>query len=664
MNKIKFSHCSKPQVNYLYLLYIIFIALPILLIGTNSSAVTADTVYTDNPDSINLRNVANINFGEIKPLGWALEYLQRDLEGITGNLYKVKTKGSMDPYTLNNACCEIAGNWIDSYLKTAYLSSNKEHIDNAIKYLAEILQIAKSRDNYIGVYNSNKRLGIDSNNCELWSQSRIHLALFSLYDITKNESVLSAIVNSVEYTMKTYVSKSGYFSKSEGTAGGMLCHGLMFIDVLFKLYSITLDEKYINYSEFLYKDYMLADVQENDIQHFQVEDTNRPLMGHAAHIAEQLRIPIIMYEMTKNVKYLSIFNSFYNSILRYLTPSGALIGGERVNNLVPSQYSHYEYCTLTELLISFQQAYHSTQNYDIPDLIDNLVFNAAQGARLPNGKAITYLTSDTRLSAENSLKRGRLAFSPAHVIGGSCCQANSGRIMPYYIANIWKKFQSNNGQTGLALNHFIPSVLTTEVNNQKICITQSTTYPFGDKIKLTISTDKPIKFQIFVRKPRWANSMTISVNNAYIKSTPRGYIISKFWDDKDSILLNIKPDIVITKTAMNTFSIKRGTLLFVKPLKYRMNIAKTYNVDNLYDYNIVPVKPEIIDDFSYLLLHEKKSQQAYISHTIRPIVNYPLDNSPITLRLEMVDSLNRPRYVELVPIGSTILRIAEFNGYP
>ena len=58
-------------------------------------------------------------------------------------------------------------------------------------------------------------------------------------------------------------------------------------------------------------------------------------------------------------------------------------------------------------------------------------------------------------------------------------------------------------------------------------ITEETDYPFNGSVKLTISTEKPVRFPIDLRIPGWADSVTIKYKDKTIKLQERQHLQTK-----------------------------------------------------------------------------------------------------------------------------------------
>jgi hypothetical protein len=162
-----------------------------------------------------------------------------------------------------------------------------------------------------------------------------------------------------------------------------------------------------------------------------------------------------------------------------------------------------------------------------------------------------------------------LLFNP-HI--HRCCQHNTGHGWPYYAEHLWMATPGN----GLAAVLYAPSKVTAKVGDgTKVTITEKTTYPFDEKIRLTIKTQKPVRFPLYLRVPGWCENPGLSINgvSSSIKAAPHSYfMIDRKWANGDTVDLNLEMKISLTQWTKNnnSVSVNRG------PLTYSLKIGEKY----------------------------------------------------------------------------------------
>ena len=345
-------------------------------------------------------------------------------------------------------------------------------------YIEHLLD-QQEEDGYIGIYLPEVRYNHITENAELWSQSRIFRVMLAYYEFTGDQRVLSAVKKAVDLTMHHYGPGKSYFSVNNPLGG--VSHGLMFTDILEWLYRLTGDRRYIAFGKFLYQDYSNFDIDRlNDARLDYLLDTGREIVGHTPHIAEQLRVPVWLFYATGDQKYRQAYESGYAKLEKYMVPSGAVHSGKKedVEGILPTPDMPYEYCGITELFDTQKFLLGETGNTRYADMGEKLVMNAGQGARLSDGKCVTYFSRDNRYKATSEGSGGRFKFSPTHEDIAVCCNPNASKLMPYYVDGMWMKRSGDS--PALVTMFYGPASLKTEINGTKAGIRQDTHFPFSD----------------------------------------------------------------------------------------------------------------------------------------------------------------------------------------
>lgn len=232
-----------------------------------------------------------------------------------------------------------------------------------------------------------------------------------------------------------------------------------------------------------------------------------------------------------------------------------------------------EYCSITEGAVSFCSA---LQKFGVPsygDLIENLVFNAGQSARLPNGKAISYITADNRLVAKES-KGFRYQVAACHSV--ACCNLNAGKLMPYYVSNMWMKTADNKTLVAALLGH---SSLTTTLNKKTVRIREETLYPFENSIRFTISPSGNMKFNLMVRLPEWAKAYKVSATGANVTELNGFIIVSKMWEREDVVTIEFEDPVLVRRHISNSIYLQKGALKYAMKIDEKMVLPASLIMD-------------------------------------------------------------------------------------
>lgn len=546
----------------------------------------------------------------VKPQGWLKDQIRQNLDGFTGHLDELAPDliVSDDIYVKNRLSkkvknkdvgaigaegdwqvqflwwnSETQSNWRDGYIRSAILADDKEHLAKIKSYIDKILA-SQDKDGYLGIYDEELRYKFDNENGELWAKATLLRGLLAWYEYSKDEKVLSAIKRAVDNTMKGYPINAShpFYSKNENVGG--LSHGLTFTDVLEDLYRITKKRKYLDYALFLYKDFSENKLNE-DAQYAKLMDKNRLLNGHGVHTYEHLRSLASAYQASGNPKLNDAISNFEHKIDMETTATGGPVGDEWIGSRKADATKRgYEYCSLQELMHSYESLMAKTSDAKYGDKIEKLFFNAAQGARHPEQSCIAYLKSDNSYEMTGGLngdksdaKQTRYRYSPVHKEAAVCCVPNAGRIAPYFVQYMWMK-QGNLLIAGL----LGPSEVETQIDGKKVRVEELTNYPYDNSFTFSILSETD--FTLKIRKPDWSNGEIMDVD--YDEND--GFLIVPITagENKISLAFTAKPE---TRQDLNgEMYFSYGALVLAHPIKSQTQVTKTYPLDGFADMNVTP----------------------------------------------------------------------------
>lgn len=603
-------------------------------------------------------------FGSVVPGGWIKKQIQQNLDGFTGHLdslapdlivaddiygsdrltRKVKNK---DVGALGNEGdwqvqflwwnSETQSNWRDGYIRSAILNHDEKHLKKIEAYIKKIID-SQDADGYLGIYDRELRYHFDNENGELWAQATLLRGLLAWYDYSHDQKVLDAILKSAANTMKGFpVNDSHPFYSKNPNVGG-LSHGLTYTDVMEDLYRMTKNQQYLDYALFLYRDFS-EQVLNEDAQYSKLLQQDVMLKGHGVHTYEHLRSLAAAAYASGNPELFRAMKNFQQKIDLTTTASGGPVGDEWIaGKKADATTRGYEYCSLQELMNSYESLYAKSGESGYGDKIETLFFNAAQGARDPGASCIAYLKSDNSYAMTGGLngdesdpKQTRYHYSPVHKEAAVCCVPNAGRIAPYYVSYMWLKEEG-----ALVASLLGPSEVTASVNGKSVKVTETTDYPYANKVVFTVESDS--EFGLKIRKPEWAQKIKISVpykeDGSYI-------VISKKWNGKEKITLEFFPEVTTQQDVNGEYFFTYGSLVLAHPIDANSEKTKTYAVSGFADYEY---SPKALTVYEYA----------------KPAKVKALGNN----RFETVlfnPGTGKAEKVVLTPVGETILRQVTFK---
>ncbi|MEA4935524.1 MAG: glycoside hydrolase family 127 protein [Paludibacter sp.] len=635
----------------------------------------------------NSQSLKTIPLNEIKAAGWMKNQLLRDIStGYIANYEKLQPTMQMNvfgPVKAKNYSIDKAGNWIarretwwpgehegfyaDLVVRSAFLTAYQPWLEKAKKTVDYVVK-NQEPSGYIGIYDEECRLdNLLNENGEFWTQSRILGALLAYYEFSGEKKYFEAARKAMDYTIERY-RKSGksYFHQPKPNGGG-LTHGLMIVETLEWLYRLTNDKKYLDFAIWVYEDYSSADekIGATDMQLAKMLDRELMYRQHGAHVCEHYRVILFLANKTNNPLYKKAAENALYKIKRSLNPSGSIALDTKVMESVAYNYGSpdlpSEYCTSTELIISFSSGMQKQPDAGYGDMVERILFNAAQGARLADGSAVIYLNKD---NAKQALQKDNFRYQYAACHSVACCNLNAAKAMPYYISNMWMKSIDDKTIVATLLG---PSEVNTRVNGTMVKIEESTLYPFENTIRFKVSPEKKKNFTLSVRNPSWSKNTQVKIPGASFKIENGFIYVSKEWQQGDVCEIKFETKIQAHKTMANEYYLTRGALLYAVPVPDIRQATKEFD-GGLKNWDVMPRNTEEADNIftKYKVqrnldinMMDGKTEFTYVPSSLRK-TDYPYDVPYGTVEADFIVN-KQPSKVTLLPYGSTTLRKTTFS---
>jgi len=610
-----------------------------------------------------------LRMGDVKPAGWIKEQMLRDLRsGFAGNLAKLCKEASSDIFvtgrnTLSSQNTtnelgvnwwngETEGNWRAGHIMMACLSEDPASVQEAANYVQHILA-SQDADGYLGVFGPDTRF---KHQGELWTQACLMRGLLAYSELTGDKKVLQAVQRAVDLTIKTYRVDHQPLAAGES-------HDLMYADVLERLDDLTGNAKYRDFALWLYDTWSSTEIHW-DATLSSLSDRKKGFFDHGVNTYENIRVPLWLAMTTGREDLGQASRNAFYKIARYTEMSGSAVSQEWINDAAPDpSNSEYEYCVTKELQFTFLSALQKLGDPHFADQVEYLWFNAAQGSRLPDGSAISYLTSDNRshcnlraIAGDTVEKRNK--FSPTHSDVAVCCNPNATQVAALYVRGMWMRPK----QGGLAALLYGPSSLRTSVAGTQVAIEQRTNYPFESIVEFEVSPERDVEFPILLRDPGWSRNSTVVCEGARITRQRRYWQVLKQWKAGDQLRLRLTPEIEPVTASNSEVALRYGALLFALPIASRKITLRAYPLPGFEDSGYEPVeKPVPALGFppgeQWYDSGFRAESNAKATNPLRPF-----DDPPVVIRGQMVaGASNTPLEATLVPLGSApILRRVTF----
>lgn len=605
-----------------------------------------------------------LKFGAVKPGGWILQQMRRDLkDGFAGRLDELCHEASSDIFVSGrnrpgkpnkgNAAHdawwngETEGNWHCGHFMLACLSGDPSAMKKAKDYADHILA-GQDSDGYLGIFSPELRY---QGHGELWTQTCLFRGLLAYADATGQERFFQAVKRAVDRTIEGYAGcRNIAFTQ----------HDVMFTDVLEQLYARTGDKKYLDFGLRLYRECpkLTAFLESPEIK----KPDGRTVFntgfngGHGATVTEVMRIPLWLGTAAGDEQILRVGRQAVAAMDRWVMPSGALVSMEMVDRPPQPWNVGYEYCTMFERQFTLLSAAQKLGNAAYAEAVEHLWFNAAQGSRVPDGTAVLYCSTENRLSINDETGR-RQRFSPTHQQVAVCCCPNSTRVAAYYTAGMWMR--PRRAEPAIAAVLYGPSQMTADIAGVSVLIEEKTLYPYSGEVEMVVWPAKPVSFCLWLRNPSWSHATQITCPGAEVRLVDGFWQARKQWKAGDKVAIRFDQAIREVPAINGEIALQYGPLLYVLPIPGTVKTVKTYRQAGFQDYLMSADKG--VNTKLGLPASQQNNSFGFTakqSAAAGADPDRPLDNPSVVLEGKLVSELDgRLVPVTLVPMGAEQARL-------
>ena len=437
------------------------------------------------------------------------------------------------------------------------------------------------------------------------------------------------------------------------TGGGGIPHGVGFFEVLKELYCLTGDEKYVSHTIKLFRQYNNNTIRfpGDDLQTKNLIDPDKKLDDHTPHIGEAGFVPYFVAMITESVVQEEAAANLLDKLAYHTNPSGSVVGDECVGKRSGSADMLYEHCAQMELMAAYSNLMGLSGDVQLADRIEKMMFNAIEGAWMPDKKGIVYCAIDNVKEHDPDAHGGRMKYSSCH--NAACCVLCAGRSLPYYVQSMWMK-----DDCGVVALSYGPSTVTTKVVEKSVTIKEATRYPFSNEVGFEVSLDTPTKFSISLRRPFGCKLNLSGVDDAVVEENGEVISITKEWarDDRFKVLFEFevkKVPVPESKTvAGGGYYLQYGPLVFAKPFKHESTLSLDFGG------GFGHVKSENLEPEGWNYTIDPKSTFTVVK--TQGNKQNPWKSSPLVLVGELMDENGKKIKQRLVPMGTTTFRRVAF----
>lgn len=624
----------------------------LLIGGSTASAQTNKSVLQD------------IGIEGMKAEGWMKEVLTTQRNGLTGH---IQVAGApFDKEGWGDAAqkkmdrwedFEQTGYWADGALRCGYFIDDPE-LTRCVKEWVDFQIDHPKEDGFIGPELHN-----------LWPHVVFFRVIMAEYSRNPSPRIIKALSNHYKNA-----ARSQTLIKTGGPEWDFNERTMLHIEMLCWLYQQTNDAFFIEKAEDTYKAFC-SRKSPFTMQAFLSDEV--PIV-HSVSSFETLKIPVILYINTGKKEYLDAAIHGIQKVYKYHgLADGIPSGNEAHDGNMPNEV--HETCCVSDAQWALGYFLQATGDVQWADLMEKICFNAAFSVVWKDFKSLQYYSSPNQVIARNNSSfcmyvggQDRMAYRVAH--GPACCNGNMNRMIPLFCSRQWMK----KGDNGIVAAMYAPSSFTTKLKGSKneITIQEETNYPFEETIRFRMKMKRSTSFSFWLRIPQWCKGASITVNGqaADIVCKAGTFVeVQRKFSDGDIIELKLPMKAHSVSMPYDGVAFERGPLVFSLNVKAQEEITETREHDGikfqsriltpLSEWNYAPVDAEnieVVNSNDYSNLWNPETTPVRLKVKAVTVTNWQLYRDNFTPYMPSVIRKGEEKVIELVPVGTTVLRMTVF----
>lgn len=550
--------------------------------------------------------------GALRPEGWLKKQLEIQAEGLSGHLDQVWPDIRDSAWIGGKAeGWERVPYWLDGFIPLAYLLQKEELIARAKKYVDAILA-AQQEDGWICPCQKEERPAYD-----VWAVFIICKALMVYGQCSGDERAAEAVYRAMK-NLEAHLTHHTLFNWGQSRWFEALIP-LQWIyeqrpEAWMIELAVTLASQGLSYERLFscWKD------QQPDPQGIWRQQT------HIVNLMMALKSEAVFSGLSGQDPDAFARKMYAQLCEAHGTPMGHIQGDECLAGRSPIRGT--ELCAVVEEMYSCEVLASVTGDPFWLDLLERLAFNSLPATISADMWSHQYDQQLNQVSC--SVQQGKAVFgtngTQANLFGlepnYGCCTANFSQGWPKLALSAF--MLTEKGVLSAAL---VPATVQLERDGAAAQVTLDTEYPFRDSLRYTVHCRQPVRFELAVRIPTFAESAEADGQAAAPGELWR---TERLWQDGDTVEVRLHFAAKLVPGAEGLACVERGPLFFALPLA-----AKSFPWE--YERGGVTRKAPYCD---YIILPEQEWGYAFAEKNFRVIENpvgvYPFSREEPPVQLE------------------------------
>jgi DUF1680 family protein len=521
-----------------------------------------NTHYAGNREPLAPAPLIKLPVGAALPRGWLRKQLELQATGFHGHLGEISSflrkenNAWLSPTGQGERGWEEVPYWLKGFGDCAYLLGNEEQIKEAKVWIEGAIR-SQREDGFFGPRGAKSTVGSTKGKYDLWPNMVMLCCLQSYYEYTGDRRVIDLMTKYFRWQLS--IAENDFlppYWQQQRAADNLW-------SVLW-LYNRTGEKRLLD----------LAD----KIHRHTADWTAGVPDWHNVNMAEAFGGPAFYFPRSKDPRHLRAAERNYRTIrdLYGQVPGGMFGGDELCRKGYADPRQAIETCGMVEEMFSDERLLAVTGDTVWADRCEDVTFNSLPAALTADLKALRYLTAPNLVLSDKQNK------APGFFNGGNmlemnprmhrCCQHNFGHGWPYFAEHLWMATPDN----GLAAILYAPGEVKAKAGDgTEVRIEEKTHYPFDERIEITVTPGKAVRFPLYLRVPGWCDKSALALNGKPVEldAGPGRYVVlDRVWAVGDRLVLTLPMNVKLRIWEKNhrSVSVDRG------PLTYSLKIGEKY----------------------------------------------------------------------------------------